>query len=730
MKFCPKCGAKVLVPEAKFCMECGFNLDNLKTLTNDREISDMSSVLNIDKQNDANLEMELQVCREYAERGYTLAKEKYVEMQQTLEDERQKLLAADKEQSQMNRLQNTKLIEEQKQGWERLANRISKINEDIEMLHERQKDFSIIIYGRTMAGKSTLMEILTHGNGASIGKGAQRTTLDVRDYYWNGLRITDVPGVCSFGGAEDDRLAFEAARSADLILFLLTDDAPQAGEAECLAQLRSLGKPVLGIINVKMAFDMNRRDLSLKKLRRLLEDTERIETICQQFKSFAKNYEQDWQDIEFVSTHLNAAFVAQPERGNDEDVFAASNFAQVERFILDKVRTDGKFLRIKNFVDIAAVPICQIVKELYAHAGNSLIGSKVWASKAEELMAWRETFIERIQKRSDEFAEHINKIIENEMEKFVDENYENKKAGEDWEKKVNSLNLPQKFNAFLQEVADECDKKRKELSDELTQELKYHYSGSTDFAVEMGDTTPYAKYAWHIASNALMFVPGIGWAARIGIGVGGALLGMLFNNKEDNIRENKKKLHDALVEGTNPMIEKMHNDLVRTINEQILEEGVNGFYRTLEDMENLLVNLGTAQSEIATVLCKKYKSLNIELLKETITYTKASAFVSSVDNIARIPGQYFLLVSENCKLDCLNASILLGENFQVKKVKNNYHLVSDLIGDEITPKYFQEYDEDGNISMEAKIYLADKSANTTLWSMAEQIIENPIIMEG
>ena len=177
------------------------------------------------------------------------------------------------------------------------------------------------------------------------------------------------------------------------------------------------------------------------------------------------------------------------------------------------------------------------------------------------------------------------------------------------------------------------------------------------------------------------------------------------------------------------MIEKMHNDLVRTINEQILEEGVNGFYRTLKDMENLLINLGASQLEIATLLCKKYKSLNTELLKETISYTKTPGFVSSVDNIARIPGQYFLLISDNYKLDCLNTSILLGEYFQAKKVKSNFHLVEDLIGNEITPKYFQRYDENGNISMEAKVYWADKSANTMLWSMAEQIIENPIIME-
>ncbi|MFV0559874.1 MAG: hypothetical protein ACK5NA_04070 [Enterococcus sp.] len=32
--------------------------------------------------------------------------------------------------------------------------------------------FSITLFGRTMAGKFTLMEVLTHGSGKSIGKGA------------------------------------------------------------------------------------------------------------------------------------------------------------------------------------------------------------------------------------------------------------------------------------------------------------------------------------------------------------------------------------------------------------------------------------------------------------------------------------------------------------------------------------------------------------------------------
>ena len=81
-----------------------------------------------------------------------------------------------------------------------------------------------------MTGKSTLKEILTEGDGSSIGKGQQRTTRDVREYEWHGMKITDVPGVAAFGGEDDENIAFDAARKADLILFLISDNAPQEAE--------------------------------------------------------------------------------------------------------------------------------------------------------------------------------------------------------------------------------------------------------------------------------------------------------------------------------------------------------------------------------------------------------------------------------------------------------------------------------------------------------------------
>lgn len=133
-------------------------------------------------------------------------------------------------------------------------NRLSfSFREDLNSLKERLSKFSVTLFGRTMAGKSTLMEILTEGDGSSIGKGAQRTTLDVRTYNWNGLEIKDLPGIGAFGGEDDENVAFNAAKTADLILFLITDDAPQAVEAECFSRIVELGKPIIGIMNVKKA---------------------------------------------------------------------------------------------------------------------------------------------------------------------------------------------------------------------------------------------------------------------------------------------------------------------------------------------------------------------------------------------------------------------------------------------------------------------------------------------
>ena len=117
-------------------------------------------------------------------------------------------------------------------------------------------------FGRTRAGKSTTMEAFTAGNGESIGVGHQHTTRDIRAYYFPtdahesgrpALRIVDTPGIEGFRGSHLAAMAEEFVERADHILFLLTDDKASATELEQFGSIRTQGKSVSVLLNVKAA---------------------------------------------------------------------------------------------------------------------------------------------------------------------------------------------------------------------------------------------------------------------------------------------------------------------------------------------------------------------------------------------------------------------------------------------------------------------------------------------
>ena len=176
-------------------------------------------------QNEYNLGKVLEQCRQSAAKGCELAVQQAGFFLDTLASARDKVKSAldDFRSSPLWEQDAADTLARQLGGINSLLSTMSDVSgTELPGLRKNLSGFSITLFGRTMAGKSTLMEILTHGDGKSIGKGTQRTTRDVRRYEWNGLEITDVPGVCAFGGQRDEPLAFEAAKSADLILFLIT----------------------------------------------------------------------------------------------------------------------------------------------------------------------------------------------------------------------------------------------------------------------------------------------------------------------------------------------------------------------------------------------------------------------------------------------------------------------------------------------------------------------------
>lgn len=126
---------------------------------------------------------------------------------------------------------------------------------------------TIMLFGRTRAGKSTTMEALTGGDGATIGVGRQHTTKDIREYYFPklsnrgarkrpALRIVDTPGIEGFEGQALGAMAEEFVQRSDHILFLLSDDKATADELDRFGSIKTQGKGVTVLLNVK-ATDAN-----------------------------------------------------------------------------------------------------------------------------------------------------------------------------------------------------------------------------------------------------------------------------------------------------------------------------------------------------------------------------------------------------------------------------------------------------------------------------------------
>ena len=623
------------------------------------------------------IEEALHECQAYAQKGYDIASNTWNTIHQALLAEERKVKKVDKQQGKISRLADEELIKKKKQGLASFMEMDKELKQDLSYLQKQQKEFSVLVFGRTMVGKSTLMEIMTHGSGASIGNGSQRTTLDVRDYHWKGMKITDVPGIASFDGREDDRLALEAAKAADLILFLISDDGVQQEEAKNLAELRRLGKPVLGIINVKLGITEQVRSLDMKRLRNKMAERERIETICNQFRQFAGNFQQDWGDLTFVPVHLKAAYLGQDK---NPELWEVSNFTEVEAYILSKVQQDGCFLRIKTFLDRVIIPLQGRMEMLYENSGSSLTEAFEYQKKCQELTEWKKIFVEDSQEKFNNLCTRVKNKLARGIREFAEDNYENEDAGEDWKEYLQEeLKLEADCMSFLQERANKCSRKRRELMDSLKTELTF-----AGVNVEFDDISMDSIFDTQFWGSAAAIAASL-ISGPIGIAIG--IVTWLFgSSKEEKIREAKAKLRAALQDAMDECgyVDTLMAGVAKTMNEEIFGKGVEGLYNALAQMDAMLIGLAKEEATGAERLGVLLNQLNCQLLHEAEGYIAAQEgknLVLSVDRIARIPGEVTVAYDTVNSFDGYEAQMtkLIGEKVELRILDNARNFYGEMV---------------------------------------------------
>ena len=541
--------------------------------------------------------------------------------------------------------------------------------EDLEILKDDLEKFSVTLFGRTMAGKSTLMEVLTEGDGSAIGMGAQRTTRDIRRYEWNGLAVTDVPGIGAFEGEEDTRLAFDAAKTADLIVFLLTDDAPQAVEADCFRQVKDLGKPVIIIMNVKVSVDAGKNMKLVERDMNRAFDDERIEEIRKQFCKFAEPFGQDWNNVPFIATHLKAAYEAvKCEKALDVETQSNADFWRrisridtLKELLCEQVQTRGKYIRVKTFADIIANPMIEALAELDLQSRMNESQGKIVSDKKRALEKRKSVFVKDGRKRIESFMMRLKTELRTDIAIFAEDHYNDKLADIAWGEIIEQKNIEGRCKDLLDDMESEVDGIIAETIREMESELRYVSIDS----VQRTFLTPALIDAKRIVGWSSLILGGggtvaaailtlsgvelaagpVGWVAA-GIGLAGGIALLFLESSGDKLAKARAKLEKELTESVNATCDSIWTQLEKNL-DRLIKGKIDLVLTELAKIENVIGSLATTQNDLADSLREELRALNMTFTTKIASAVfgdeEANTYMSNIDTAARIPGVCTLL---------------------------------------------------------------------------------------
>lgn len=628
----------------------------------------------------------LKECKKSAKVGYKIASSQYKNLNSTLIEAGEKIkhTIMEFDNSPCYVSSATELLSQQLIDIEQSFNLLSfAFKDDLENLRENQSKFTITLFGQTMVGKSTLMEILTQGDGKSIGTGAQRKTRDVRSYPWNNLEIIDVPGVAAFEGEDDEQIAFEAAKSADLILFLITDDAPQAYEAECFGRIVNLGKPIICIMNIKVAISENR---SIEDNLWRIEDAfdmERLNTIRTHFLAYAQQLGQEWGYVPFEYVHLSSAFKSQ----NMTDKEAAKNLYRISRIyflknkIIEQVRNKGEFYRIKTFIDIISIPMIESMENLLSQSLLNSAQGRTILSKKRQLREWKDSFERDGKSRIQSLIVTIKSQLNSEIAAFTEEHFSDKHADKAWNTLLKDRKIETLCQALLEDLEERCNDKIKEVSREITNELMFASAFTLDSSLKMHKIID-GKKVWNwsatIVGGGLSIAYGIayltgavidgplGWVA-MAVGALGVVGAFIFKSRDKKEHKARRKLEDGLRKNVTFICDTLLSQMEKNFS-SLISVRIEGLMKEMDRINSVVFRLADTQKELAWKLNNHLLELNSQIVTEAIKLIGSEGLEHHIKSVGRIPGIAVVFLLND------------GTVFPMEEIKKLRILMSENIG--------------------------------------------------
>ena len=568
-----------------------------------------------------------------------------------------------------------------------------KIREELERLKEFNEAFNIVIFGKTMNGKSTMMEILTHGNGDSIGLGRQRTTRDVRAYYWNGIKVTDVPGICAAGGEDDSEVAYEATKSADLVVFLITDDSPCEEEARFFNKIRSQGKPIIGVVNVRLTVDVETPEDAedfLYDLEKKMKGPHCI-NVESQFNEYLHKISSG-PSVHFIPVHLAARFHADLETDPvlRKKLADSSNFFAFEKSMKNIIKYHGPTYRLKTFMDLIIKPLQDFSEKLFEQNEICRQQGKILCDKFQQLKRWKEEeFYPYATREIDAFVDRTIAQLQEKIPEFCEQYCQSENAGSAWNDFLNSYNIAGKCKFFCR---DNLLKRLQNGLNNFQQELSFEISFSLDVNGILSETPTDYKKMWNWGGNLLSSGLGIaavclgsgplGWIAA-GVGLLTYLGSFFFDDYGEKLKKARAEMEVQLNSQMHDLRQQIRSQLFSFLHEQLLgtqeqdvqlpvnnlsffdvfrnsfgDNFIHSSCRKSKNQEGVFrsvcksLNKGTAvifsmadkQRQLGASLNKQIQTLNYSVVSEILRNSEYVNWMTSIASVGRIPGKITLLL--------------------------------------------------------------------------------------
>ncbi|GIV04404.1 MAG: hypothetical protein KatS3mg015_3234 [Fimbriimonadales bacterium] len=556
---------------------------------------------------------------------------------------------------------------------------ITSARRTLEKKAERLSKFTVTLFGRTMAGKSTIREAITHGDGGTIGKGAQRTTRDIREYDWNELRIVDTPGIGAYEGDDDRELALSVVDESDLLLFLVSSDGIQETAFRAMKAIRSQNKPIVFVLNVKL--DLERG----VNLRRFLRDPrgflgdDAIRGHVKRIERLAFD-ELGMRDVRIVAIHAQAAFLTTREQyaGVAKQLHAASGIDRLLDVLTKEVRYRGPVRRLQTFLDGTINQLLDLEELLLGQAKILDCRARYLRDKFSELDTWLDGYIGSVNERIEHEASILFRPLRTSVSSFVDDNLESSDVRQRWRRRVDAVGIDSWMSTIQQQLLDEVYSRLEEFNREIDVESELTDAFLISGIAQYDPWDVKRTLRWTSAAGAALYgvaaVAGwigganfwnpVGWISGV-VSIVAFGLSWLFEDREKKLQKQKAQAARQLRDQIDYMERRVANQVKSWFYKNITKNLVKGIRTDTRALCSGMFSISNALRKAAASLRENVEQCNRRLILKTGMLIKTEEVRrESIGKLVRDPGLKTKLLWEGdtpCQKFCRDVGLALGE---------------------------------------------------------------------